>query len=272
MPNTNFEKILSYRPHICLLVFLLVLASGGGISNTKWEFLSAAFGFSFLMAFVYLFNKWTYIEEDQVNTKGGPLDPGKRNKVLYASLFFLVVPVFLFSHNLYLLLIYLIVAGIGFLYSYKIKILGKLFRFKDKFIVKNVSSAVMWAAPPALVPAALRGAFWPSDLISFIVIFFIVVPIEIVWDVRDIEGDRRFGIKTIPNVLGVQPTKIICILLSCIPGFLMWKFSYFNSSLIALAISMALILLVNRSRGPMFYHNLVFLWCGATTVRLIFNV
>ncbi len=272
MQNNYCEKILSYRPHICLLVFLLVLASGGGFSETRQELFLIAIGFSFLMAFVYLFNKWTDIEEDQINTRGGPLDPAKKDKVLYGSLFFLIFPIFLLSHNFYLLLIYFVVGCIGFFYSYKVKFLGIPFRFKDKFIVKNASSAVMWASPPALVPSALRGDLWPLDIVSFIVIFFIVVPIEIVWDVRDIEGDRRFGIRTIPNVLGIKWTKIICVLLFCIPGFLMLKFSFFKSSLIALAISIVLILLVKENRSSMFYHNLVFLWCGATLVRLTFNV
>ncbi|GEM_PF-2440575 len=272
MPKPYYERVLSYRPHICFLVFLLVLASGGSFSDIQKETLFAAIGFSSLMAFVYLFNKFTDIEEDQINTKGGPLDPAKKNKVLYGSLFFLIVPLFFLFHNPYLLLIYGVVAGIGFLYSYKVPILGKPFRFKDQFIIKNVSSAIMWASPPAFVPAALRGAFWPMDIVSFVVIFLIVIPIEIVWDVRDIEGDRRFGIKTIPNVLGVQWTKIICISLFCVPGILMLNFSFFKSSIIALIISIALILPVKQNRGPMFYHNLVFLWCGATLIRLVFDV
>jgi 4-hydroxybenzoate polyprenyltransferase len=272
MEDLNFEKILSYRPHICLLVFLLVLASGGSFSDIQKELFFSAMGFSFLMAFVYLFNKWTDIDEDQINVKGGPIDPAKKNRVLYGSLLFLTCPLFFLYHNRYLLLIYFIVAGIGLLYSYKVAIFGRPFRFKDKFLVKNLSSAVMWASPPAFVPAALRGAVWPLDIVSFIVVFFIVVPIEIVWDVRDIEGDKRFGIKTIPNVLGIQWTKIICIALFCIPGFFMLKFSFFKSSLIALSISIALILMIKESRGPMFYHNLVFLWCGTTIIRLVFDV
>jgi 4-hydroxybenzoate polyprenyltransferase len=272
MENLNFEKILSYRPHICLLVFLLVLASGGSFSDIQKELFFAAMGFSFLMAFVYLFNKWTDIDEDQINIKGGPIDPAKKNRVFYGSLLFLVYPLFFLYHNLYLLLIYCVVGAIGFFYSYKILIFGKPFRFKDKFLVKNLSSAVMWASPPAFVPAALRGNIWPLDIVSFIVVFFIVVPIEIVWDVRDIEGDKRFGIKTIPNVLGIQWTKIICIALFCIPGFFMLKFSFFKSSLIALSISIALILMIKESRGPMFYHNLVFIWCGTTIIRLVFDV
>ena len=92
MGNLSFEKILSYRPHICLLVFLLVLASGGSFSDIQNELFFAAVGFSSLMAFVYLFNKWTDTEEDQVNIKGGPLDPEKKDRVLYGSLFFLVFP------------------------------------------------------------------------------------------------------------------------------------------------------------------------------------
>ena len=157
MTPLSVQRVLTYRPHVWLLVFLLVMARARSFPEAKTELILAAIGFSSLMAFIYLFNKWTDIEEDRINTPAGALDPAKRDRMFYGALCCLALPPFFLFHNFYLLLIYFAVGGIGFLYIYKIHIKGKPFRLKDKFLVKNISSAVIWASPPAFGPAAVRG-------------------------------------------------------------------------------------------------------------------
>jgi len=150
--------------------------------------------------------------------------------------------------------------------------LGKKFRFKDKIIVKNISSAFTWAAPPAFIPLALKDEDFLVSVISFVTIFLIALALEIIWDVRDIKGDRKYGINTIPNTFGLRATKIVCSIFNSISGFLMLKYMYYYSSLSALLFSYIFIFTARPTRSTTFFHGLIIMWMVLIFIGIVFKI
>jgi len=75
-------------------------------------------------------------------------------------------------------------------------------RLKEKLLVKNMVVAFGWSLIPLLV--ALYYLDLKFAIVSFgVVIFLRLMTNTVIFDARDIEGDRKFGVKTIPVVLGV---------------------------------------------------------------------
>ena len=97
-------------------------------------------------------------------------------------------------------------------------------RFKDIFIFKDVIVAFTWATTITFV-GALYQSFAINNLIllfwSFLFLRFLVN--VIVFDLRDIEGDSRQKVKTIPVVLGKKKTRKLLYLLN---ASIVFSFSY----------------------------------------------
>jgi 4-hydroxybenzoate polyprenyltransferase len=106
-------------------------------------------------------------------------------------------------------------AGIGFVlyggavlvvasvYGWRFRLGGKHFRIKDVPVVKNLYAGVLWSAALILTPYFYvdHRPGLPAVLIIFISLganFFV----ELMWDVRDVEGDRKSGVRTIPVLFG----------------------------------------------------------------------
>ncbi len=77
-------------------------------------------------------------------------------------------------------------------------------RLKEKLLVKNLVVAFGWSLIPLLV------ALYYLDLTFAVVTFGAVVFLRLltntmIFDARDVEGDRKFGVRTIPVVFGIAP-------------------------------------------------------------------
>jgi len=74
-------------------------------------------------------------------------------------------------------------------------------RLKDALLVKNVAISFGWSLIPILVGLYFQSI--PSLLYAIGVIIFLRLLVNtILFDVRDTEGDRKFGVRTIPTVYG----------------------------------------------------------------------
>lgn len=95
---------------------------------------------------------------------------------------------------------------------YSIKISN--FRLKDIVGIKNITIALSWAVIGTFLPLAV--SFHSFILISLIFYFFFIRVFigSIVFDVRDIEGDRISGVRTIPVAFGEHKTKIFLLILN----------------------------------------------------------
>lgn len=87
-------------------------------------------------------------------------------------------------------------------------------RIKEVPVLKSVVVALAWAIPPAFLPLYIARAGISQQTWIVALLFFILVFVNtVVFDIRDIKGDRNSGVKTIPVILGAETTVLA---LSCL--------------------------------------------------------
>ncbi len=166
--------------------------------EARLEVLAASF---FVTMSIYTLNKKTDRKEDAINMP-------ERRKFAESRA---IVPLSLFSYAAAIalggverkifVLILLIPLIAGFVYSIKI---GGI-RVKDIFLMKNAIIAFSCAS------VAIMPFFYSLDYTKLLFIysfFFMKLFLNtVIFDVRDVEGDRANNIRTIPVRLGVEKTK-----------------------------------------------------------------
>ncbi|MEM4781378.1 MAG: UbiA family prenyltransferase, partial [Halalkalicoccus sp.] len=83
-------------------------------------------------------------------------------------------------------------------------------RLKDVLVVGTCAVALAWAVPLALLPVAFAGGGVGVGAICVLAFFFLraVFAVEL-FNVRDVAGDRREGVGTLPVAVGIGPTRWI---------------------------------------------------------------
>ena len=102
----------------------------------------------------------------------------------------------------------LLAFALGFFYSTPLLPGKSARRIKDIFLLKNLSSGIGWSIGVALYPA-LRGGCPPDGMLLLACLYMAMsaTTYEIIWDMRDVRGDREAGVGTFPVVLGLPATK-----------------------------------------------------------------
>lgn len=131
------------------------------------------------------------------------------------ALYWVVATCLIFSAILFLsynkFYLWLILLPVTFLYT--IPVIGKT-RFKNIFLLKNLYSALLiYALPIIMQTYVLTGSVSLIHISSIIPLAIYVLIGEIFWDIRDISVDKQHNIKTIPNLLGLNTTRIIIAVL-----------------------------------------------------------
>ncbi len=90
---------------------------------------------------------------------------------------------------------------------------------KDLYIIKNLTPPLDWATALVFLPLFFEGQSlslkaWICWGYVFVCAFFI----EVMWDIRDRQGDQLSGIKTIANTSSLLHTKEFLIITSLISG------------------------------------------------------
>lgn len=206
-----FYQFVKYRIHISLIfLFLLInVFKKTAYTFTDWPVIISFFSWHFAL---YIFDRAYDSELDSINQPREAITPKEKNIVILLSFFFAILPVFILLFSNKLILPYLPLLPITFLYTLPIK---NGIRSKNILFVKNIYSALLiWTLPLVIVTY-----FYTSQSSSFIDIFknyfiglFLYVMVgEAFWDIRDLEGDKANGVKTIPVVFGVIACKIYLI-------------------------------------------------------------
>jgi 4-hydroxybenzoate polyprenyltransferase len=106
---------------------------------------------------------------------------------------------------------------------YSSRLIPGLPRLKDIPFMKNLIVAISWALVCVLIPAAYSERL--DEKVLVIICFMALKSIinTVLYDVRDVAGDKENGIITVPILLGLKKTSLILLAL--------------NSSLLPLAIS-----------------------------------
>ena len=105
-------------------------------------------------------------------------------------------------------------AAVGYFYNTPLLPSWPHLRLKNLFIIKNLSSGAGWSLGLLVFPM-LRAHTQPDGLFltAFVYMFAMVMTYEIMWDMRDIEGDALAGIRTLPIVLGINNARIYTAIL-----------------------------------------------------------
>ncbi len=168
---------------------------------------------SFLLTFsVYSFNKLTDIKEDSVNVpeRAGFIEKNKHYVIRAAIISYIVALSLSFLQNPFAILIILFPFCTGIVYSIKIS----NFRLKDITGIKNIVVALPWAVIGTFLPLAISFCDFVV-ILSIFYFFFIKCFINtVLFDVRDVEGDRMSGVRTIPVVFGRHKTKNLLLILN----------------------------------------------------------
>ena len=188
-PLITFSSLFIGAVMAAILYFSFLLQ---GISSSTL-LLFATF---FLAISVYSLNKVTDAEEDVVNLPDRARFVKKnRNYLLFASLESINIAVVLaFLSNPAAILVILFPFYIGAFYSIGVRRL----RLKNVLVLKNVMAAGTCTIAAVLLPLAIHIDI---PFIILMVAYFVFLKLfinSVLFDVRDIEGDQKAGVQTIP--------------------------------------------------------------------------
>ena len=175
--------------------------------------------FCFVILSVYSLNLITDLEEDAVN-KGYKNMENKKSIILFISVVSYIAALIIGGiENLRSIPVLLIPFITGLLYSVKIK----NFRLKNLFVGKNLTVSISWSLEVSLLPYLIKS----SSVVFFLLIFVFIKGMinTILFDLRDVEGDAKAGVETIPVKLGKYRTLWLLFILntSLIPLIMTWK-------------------------------------------------
>ncbi len=170
---------------------------------------------------VYNINRSTDKSEDRENQPERYEFFSRNEKVLKTSAYlaYIIALAISIQYGIFALFLTIYFFAIGALYSIKwgkiIKPKAKKARFKDIFLIKNFFVAIAWCVTTAFYPSAFTGT--PIPPAGFLLAIFIFIKIfvnTIVIDIRDMQGDARNDIITMPIKFGVKKTKSILLILT----------------------------------------------------------
>ncbi len=218
------EKIISFLVSNSLFIALVCVF----LTYTTFEFLNVQPNILLLLAVflstfsIYSLNRLTDLEEDLINAPEREAYVKGKEKTLLALcilsygvallLGFLVSPVSI--------LVLLFPLFIGILYSMEFS--RNIPRLKNISGMKNISVSLSWTVGAVFLPLIFK---YPGFLVVSLLFYFVFVKClvdTISFDIRDVEGDRKSGVKTIPVLLGRSNTRLL--LLGIQSTLLIWLF------------------------------------------------
>lgn len=169
----------------------------------------------FLMTFsIYSLDKITDSKEDRINMPERQSFLAVRRKlVLYHSIaaYALSALVIWLDRPASLFIIFIPLAANA---AYGSRLIAGVSRLKDIPVVKNLVVAASWALVTALLPATeMTLDLGPLTVVN--IFYFMLVKVfinAVLYDIRDVKGDRENKVRTMPVILG--PVKTTAILLA----------------------------------------------------------
>ena len=196
------------RYHILLIAMTAMVVFGWLMTNRYHWALMPVVALDWFL--INLLNRATDIDEDLKNGIPGTDRVARRKRAITIGCFALMAASFVVTHLVWPALtpwrIAVQVIGLG--YNYKIvPTLKGLSRFKEIYFFKNFGSSVIFVLTcfvfPIAVDPSARAMSWLG--VAALALFFVPFELtyEILYDVRDIDGDRAEGVPTYPVVHGV---------------------------------------------------------------------
>jgi 4-hydroxybenzoate polyprenyltransferase len=197
-----------------------------------WQFLLLILATVLIAAGGYVINDVLDIELDRINKPGKQvigrmISEETGNKLHFNLTAAGVVTGLIFAYlsgNVFLGIIFIIIATALFYYSFKYKYLPVL----GNFVVALLAAMVViiyWlfefynlkSQPESFIAASTSFAQLNRFVLAFALFAFLTTFIrEIVKDAQDVEGDARFGCRTLPVIMGTKKLRYLLILLELI--------------------------------------------------------
>ncbi len=203
------------RLHIVLIAALATIVFGWLFTGRyPWE-IAGVVAADWLL--INLFNRVTDVVEDAANGIQGTALIAARPRAFAAAAWALLAASFA-THLLWPALTpwRAAVQAIGLGYSYRIVPTPRGFRrFKDLYLLKNGMSAVLFVLTVIAYPLVVAGgpvkaiAGWETVAALATFFFLFEQTYEILYDLRDLEGDKLAGIPTYPVIHGAENARRI---------------------------------------------------------------
>ncbi|MBU0506758.1 UbiA family prenyltransferase, partial [bacterium] len=157
----------------------------------------------------------------------------KHKKVLFSFTVFCILTLliisFTYNHTLFVLMLFATLAGTLYHLTLIPKTFKKFFKYrnlKDIPTSRDFFTALAWAVLVTFVPHAVEDNFIfnPSTVSFFIAMFCMAYYRTLIFDLRDIQGDRIFGRETLVSIIGERETKKLMLsgLWICFAGLLVF--------------------------------------------------
>ena len=193
------------RMHIIAIACLAALTFGWLMTGQRlWSAVVFCAIDWFIVNFV---NRAVDLAEDRVNGIAGTDMVGRHQRLIEAGCLALMLVSLLLGHLVAPVLTPWRVAfsAIGLAYNYRlIPTHSGRTRFKEMYFSKNFSSGVLFLLSTIAYPAILGAAHVTPGYLAVLVGFFLPLEItyEIIYDLRDIDGDAALNVPTFPVVHG----------------------------------------------------------------------
>jgi 4-hydroxybenzoate polyprenyltransferase len=171
----------------------------------------------FMMAFgTYTLDRLTESKEDLINM------PYRRQFLFNYRKFFFCSALIAYVISVIVVLmvdpkmIFLLLVPLAANVIYGSKIFPGFPRLKDIPVMKNIIVAISWALMTTLLPMMSITHGFDGEMIA--IFYFMLAKSfinSVLYDMRDIDGDRVSGIRTIPVMLGIKKSSLILLALNC---------------------------------------------------------
>ncbi|MFZ3077167.1 MAG: UbiA family prenyltransferase [Candidatus Aenigmatarchaeota archaeon] len=195
------------RPNVCAMAVLglAIAAIIFGINIFSIQFALAAIAAFLICGGGNAINDYFDYKIDKINMPKRPLPSGRISRKSALYLFWIVSAVglalsYLVNHAFLAIALFNFI--ISSLYAWKLK----------RTVIKGIFVAYLGSS--AFISAPFISGF-PSSLLSsallllILISFFGTLSRQLLMDIRDMEGDKKAGAKTIPLIFGKKTTKII---------------------------------------------------------------
>lgn len=215
-----------------------------------WQFCMLIASTLFIAAGGYIINDVLDIELDRINKPekqiiGKKISEEKGNKLhfnLTAVGLAFGLALSYFAHNLFLAVIFVIIATALFYYSFKYKYMPAVGNLVVAFLSAMVV-LIYWlfefynlkSQPQLFIDASLSFQQLNRFVLAFALFAFMTTfTREIVKDAQDIEGDKRFGCRTLPVIMGYKSTGylVFFLLIITLAAVIFFQVKLWNSGYI----------------------------------------
>lgn len=255
----NADVILMYAVISLVLITKFQLAPA-----TAWPLF---FGNLAFVAAAYTLNILTDKDEDAANGQHRPKALAGKRAVLAAGVLLLAAGITAYTYvgGSAFFAAGATLAAASVIYSFPVR-----YRLKNVPVLKNVVPAFCWYFSLCMLSFAGVGGV-PLLTIMYLTspLFFIFFAFEMLWDIPDRDGDARYGIRTLPVLIGSHRTRFLIAFMLALAFIL--TASRLNKVMLLALISF--VLLVPGKASKLHYHYaLAALMLGTTLVYALLVV